>query len=155
RDNEERVRFLGYDPVQIKVLVFVLSAMIAALAGILFVPQVGIISPSSMGVVPSIEMVVWVAVGGRGTLLGAVLGALLVSYGRSYFSETYPDIWQIFLGLLFIGSVLLFPQGLAGALTALTRKMQRLLSRSQAPTNDDLGKEPLIKVAATHAEGRS
>ena len=86
RDNEDRVRFLGYDPVQIKVLIFALSAGIAALAGILFVPQVGIISPSSMGVVPSIEMVIWVAVGGRGTLVGAILGALLVSYGRSYFS---------------------------------------------------------------------
>jgi urea transport system permease protein len=153
RDSEDRARFLGYDPVHVKVLVFVLSAMIAALAGILFVPQVGIISPSSMGVVPSIEMVVWVAVGGRGTLLGAVLGALLVSYGRSYFSETYPDIWQIFLGILFIGSVLLFPQGLAGALTALFTRAQRLLSRSQAP--EDVGKESLIKVPATHAEGRS
>ncbi|BAL98352.1 urea ABC transporter permease subunit UrtC [Caldilinea aerophila] len=153
RDSEDRARFLGYDPVHVKVLVFVLSAMIAALAGILFVPQVGIISPSSMGVVPSIEMVVWVAVGGRGTLLGAVLGALLVSYGRSYFSETYPDIWQIFLGILFIGSVLLFPQGLAGALTALFTRAQRLLSRSQAP--EDVGKESLIKVTATHTEGRS
>jgi urea transport system permease protein len=116
RDNEDRVRFLGYDPVVIKILVFSLSAMIAALAGILFVPQVGIISPSSMGVVPSIEMVIWVAVGGRGTLIGAILGALLVGYGKSFFSETYPDIWQYFLGLLFVGSVLLFPQGLVGTL---------------------------------------
>lgn len=114
RDNEERVRFLGYDPAILKVVAFMLSAMIAALAGILFVPQVGIISPSSMGVVPSIEMVIWVAVGGRGTLIGAILGALLVNYGKSYFSETYPDIWQYFLGLLFVGTVLLFPHGLAG-----------------------------------------
>lgn len=115
RDNENRVRFLGYDPVVLKTLVFALSAMLAALAGMLFVPQVGIISPSSMGVVPSIEMVVWVAVGGRGTLVGAVLGALLVSYGRSLLSEAYPSIWQFFLGGLFVGSVLLFPEGVVGA----------------------------------------
>lgn len=115
RDNENRVRFLGYDPVVLKTLVFALSATLAALAGILFVPQVGIISPSSMGVVPSIEMVVWVAVGGRGTLLGAVVGALLVSYGRSLLSEAYPSIWQFFLGGLFVGSVLLFPEGVVGA----------------------------------------
>jgi urea transport system permease protein len=125
RDNENRVRFLGYDPVQIKVLVFVLSAVFAALAGILFVPQVGIISPSSMGVVPSIEMVIWVAVGGRGTLIGAVIGALVVSYGRSYFSESYPDIWQYFLGLLFVGSVLLFPQGIVGAIANLGGWLRR------------------------------
>ncbi len=81
--------FLGYNLVSIKVLVFALSAAIAAIAGILYVPQVGIISPSNMGVVPSIEIVVWVAVGGRGALLGAIIGALLVSYGRSYFSESY------------------------------------------------------------------
>lgn len=116
RDDENRVRFLGYDPVALKAIVFALSAVCAALAGILFVPQVGIISPSSMGVVPSIEMVIWVALGGRGTLIGAIVGALVVSYGRSYFSETYPNIWQYFLGLLFIGSVLLFPKGIVGAL---------------------------------------
>ncbi|WP_026369453.1 urea ABC transporter permease subunit UrtC [Kallotenue papyrolyticum] len=155
RDNEERVRFLGYDPVRLKVVVFVLSAMIAALAGILFVPQVGIISPSSMGVVPSIEMVVWVAVGGRGTLLGAVVGALLVSYGRSYFSESYPDIWQIFLGALFIGSVLLFPQGIVGNLAAFSRRVKGLLSRRPSPAGGEAGSEPLIQVTATHAEGRS
>ena len=126
RDNEDRVRFLGYDPVQIKVLIFALSAGIAALAGVLFVPQVGIISPSSMGVVPSIEMVIWVAVGGRGTLVGAILGALLVSYGRSYFSESYPDIWQYFQGALFIGSVLLFPQGIVGFIKDAPGKLRTL-----------------------------
>lgn len=127
RDNENRVRFLGYDPVLLKVIVFAISAVFAALAGILFVPQVGIISPSSMGVVPSIEMVIWVAVGGRGTLLGAVLGALVVSYGRSYFSETYPDIWQYFLGLLFIGSVVLFPKGIVGSVGDVTEALRRRL----------------------------
>lgn len=116
RDNENRVRFLGHDPVIIKVIVFALSAAIAAVAGILYVPQVGIISPTSMGVVPSIEMVVWVAAGGRGTLIGAVIGALAVSYARSFLSESFPDIWQIFLGALFIFTVLLFPKGLVGSI---------------------------------------
>jgi len=124
RDDESRVRFLGYNPVVIKTLVFSLSAMIAALAGILFVPQVGIISPSSMGVVPSIEMVVWVALGGRSTLMGAIVGALAVNYGKSFFSESYPDIWQTFLGLLFIGSVLFFPTGVLGALKSAWAKVR-------------------------------
>ncbi len=126
RDNENRVRFLGYNPVTIKVLVFALSAGIAALGGILFVPQVGIISPSSMGVVPSIEMVIWVAVGGRGALIGGVLGALLVNYGRSLISESYPNVWQFFLGALFVSCVLLFPQGLLGFAQSVLRKVQRV-----------------------------
>lgn len=116
RDDEARVRFLGYNPVKIKTLVFTLSAVIAALAGILFVPQVGIISPANMGVVPSIEMVIWVALGGRGTLVGAIVGALVVNYGRSYFSETHPEIWLYFLGFLFVAVVLLFPKGIVGTL---------------------------------------
>ena len=116
RDDEARVRFLGYNPVVIKTLIFTLSAAIAALAGILFVPQVGIISPANMSVVPSIEMVIWVALGGRGTLVGAIVGALMVNFGRSYFSENFPEIWQYFLGLLFIAVVLLFPAGVVGSL---------------------------------------
>ncbi len=131
RDNENRVRFLGYDPVVLKTLIFAISAMLAALAGMLFVPQVGIISPSSMGVVPSIEMVIWVAVGGRGTLIGAVLGALIVGYGRSWLSETYPAVWTFFLGGLFVGSVLLFPDGLIGA----SRKAWQRLSRRAKPAS--------------------
>jgi urea transport system permease protein len=154
RDNENRVRFLGYDPVLIKVLVFALSAVFAALAGILFVPQVGIISPSSMGVVPSIEMVIWVAVGGRGTLLGAVLGALVVSYGRSYFSEIYPDIWQYFLGLLFIGSVVLFPKGIVGSVSDLTEAIrQRLALRgANRPANVSAAVERAMTPISTGVE---
>jgi urea transport system permease protein len=122
--NEARVRFLGYDPVLIKTLVFVTSAAIAGLAGVLFVPQVGIISPSSMGVVPSIEMVIWVAIGGRGTLFGAIIGALAVSYARSYFSETYPEIWQYFFGLLFVIGVLFFKAGIVGTLLNLFNRLR-------------------------------
>ena len=116
RDDENRVRFSGYDPTTIKTLVFALSAALAGLAGALFVPQVGIISPAALGIVPSVEMAVWVAVGGRGTLVGAVLGALLVNSARSAFSEAYPETWQYFLGALFVGSVMLFPKGIIGSI---------------------------------------
>jgi urea transport system permease protein len=114
RDGENRTRFIGYNPVLVKTLVFSLSALFAGLAGALFIPQVGIISPSMMGIAPSIEMAVWVAVGGRGTLVGAVIGAILVNGAKSLLSETYPDAWLYLLGALFIGVVLFFPEGLLG-----------------------------------------
>ncbi|MFP4438113.1 MAG: urea ABC transporter permease subunit UrtC [Chloroflexaceae bacterium] len=114
RDDETRVRFLGYNPAILKTMVFGVSAGIAGLAGALFMPQVGIISPSVMGVVFSLEIVVWVAVGGRASLTGAVLGALLVNWTKSGLSENFPDFWQYFQGALFIGAVLLFPMGLVG-----------------------------------------
>ncbi|MFN8442388.1 MAG: urea ABC transporter permease subunit UrtC [Caldilineaceae bacterium] len=150
RDNENRVRFLGYNPVVLKTLVFALSATLAALAGMLFVPQVGIISPSSMGVVPSIEMVIWVAVGGRGTLIGAVIGAFLVSYARSWLSESYPSIWQFFQGLLFVGSVMLFPDGLLGALRSLFMRLKRgkrspLTSEERAAAAESMVTTPSAK----------
>ncbi len=126
--NEARVRFLGYNPVMIKTLIFAASAAIAALAGILYVPQVGIISPSNMGVVPSIEMVIWVAIGGRGTLLGGIIGALAVSYARSYFSETYPEIWQYFFGAIFVIGVIFFKAGIVGSVTNLINRLRVRLS---------------------------
>jgi len=125
RDDENRVRFLGYNPVTIKTLTFSLSAAMAGLAGALFVPQVGIISPAAMDVVPSIEMVIWVAVGGRATLVGAILGAILVNWGKSSFNDTYPDKWQYFLGALFIGTVLLFPEGVVGYIQKAVRWVKR------------------------------
>ena len=108
-----------------KVSVFALSAAIAGLAGALFVPQVGIISPSMMGILPSVEMAIWVAVGGRGTLVGAVIGALTVNFAKSYLSETFPEIWLYFLGALFIGAVLFFPQGIVGLLEKIGRKSEK------------------------------
>ena len=114
RDDENRVRFSGYNVVLIKALVFGISGAMAGLAGALFVPQVGIISPANLAVVPSIEMVVWVAVGGRATLSGAVLGAVLVGFAKSGLSESFPVVWQFFMGGLFIGSVVLFPSGVVG-----------------------------------------
>ena len=116
RDDENRVRFSGYDPAVLKTLVFSLSAGIAGVAGALFTPQVGIISPTMMSIVPSIEIAIWVAVGGRGALLGAVIGALVVNGAKSGLSESFPAVWQYFLGLLFIGAVLLFPSGIMGLL---------------------------------------
>lgn len=137
RDDEARVRFLGYDPVIIKTTTFALSAVIAGIGGALFVPQVGIISPSSLDVVLSVMMVIWVAVGGRGTLIGAVIGALLVNAGQSAFSERFPNIWQYFLGALFIGVVLLFPQGVVGTLHMGLNKLKRWVMPKRSLTTPE------------------
>jgi len=114
RDAENRVRFLGFDPARYQLFVLCLSAGLAGLAGMLYVLHVGIISPTAMGIVPSIEMVLWVALGGRGTLIGAVLGALAVNAAKSGFSETMPEGWLYLMGALFVIVVLLMPKGLAG-----------------------------------------
>jgi urea transport system permease protein len=116
RDDEDRVRFSGYNVALVKATVFAIACAMAGLAGALFVPQVGIISPANLGIVPSIEMVIWVAVGGRGTLSGAVVGAVLVGSAKSYLSESFPEFWSYLLGALFIGSVVLFPSGVVGTL---------------------------------------
>ncbi|TAK75360.1 MAG: urea ABC transporter permease subunit UrtC, partial [Aquabacterium sp.] len=114
RDKEDRVRFSGYDVSMFKVFTFCLSAAISAIGGAMFTLQVGFMSPSFVGIVPSIEMVIFAAVGGRMSLVGAVYGALLVNYGKTYFSETAPDLWLFLMSGLFIGVVMAFPNGLAG-----------------------------------------
>ena len=114
RDSEQRVLFSGYSPANYKLFVFVVSAALAGLAGMLYVPQVGIITPAQIGVLPSLEMVIWVAVGRRGTLLGAILGAVGVNLARSILTNHFPDLWPFFLGGLFVAVVLLFPDGLVG-----------------------------------------
>ncbi|MBD3880766.1 urea ABC transporter permease subunit UrtC [Phormidium tenue FACHB-886] len=114
RDDESRVRFSGYNPTGYKVLVFAVSAALAGLAGALFTLQTGIISPNSMNIAFSIEMVIWVAVGGRASLVGAVLGALIVNYAKSSLSEKFPDFWLFFQGGLFLLVVLLLPDGIVG-----------------------------------------
>jgi urea transport system permease protein len=114
RDGENRLRFLGYNPAVFKVFIYALSAAFAGIAGALFVLQVGIISPEMMGIIPSVEMVLWVAIGGRHSILGAALGAILTNSAKSFLSESYPDIWTFFLGGLFLLVVLYLPNGLAG-----------------------------------------
>ncbi len=125
RDGEDRVRFLGYDATRVKVVAFALSAGLAGLAGALFVPIVGIVSPADVGVVPSIEMVVWVAIGGRATLVGPIIGALVASYANTTLSEWYPDGWLYLQGALFVVAVVWAPRGLAG----LADKFRRLPRR--------------------------
>lgn len=114
RDGENRVRFIGYNPAIYQMVVFTISAGIAGIAGMLFVLHVGIISPSMLGIVPSIEMVLWVAIGGRGTLVGAALGAILMNWAKSEFSTAYPQGWLFFMGLLFVVVVVFMPKGVAG-----------------------------------------
>jgi len=114
RDGENRIRFSGYNPAGYKVFVYVISAGLAGLAGAIFVPQVGIISPAAMGIVPSIEMVIWVAIGGRGTLTGAIIGAVLVNMLKSLISESFPAVWSYFMGITFVVVVILMPLGLVG-----------------------------------------
>jgi urea transport system permease protein len=114
RDKEDRVRFSGYDVAMFKVFAFVLAAMLAAVGGAMFALQVGFMSPSFVGIVPSIEMVIFAAVGGRMSLVGAVWGTLLVSFGKTYFSETFPEAWLFLMAALFIGVTMAFPNGLAG-----------------------------------------
>ena len=119
RDSETRVVFSGYTPANYKLFVFVVAAALAGLAGMLYVPQVGIITPAQIGVLPSLEMVIWVAVGGRGSLAGAVLGAVSVNYGRSVLTNYFPELWPFILGGLFVAVVLLFPDGLVGIMHKL------------------------------------
>jgi urea transport system permease protein len=123
RDSESRVTFSGYTPWVYKLFVFVVAAGLAGLAGMLYVPQVGIITPAQIGVLPSLEVVIWVAVGGRGTLVGAILGAVAVNYGRSVLTNYFPEAWPFILGGLFVVVVTLFPDGLIGIIRKLsTRK---------------------------------
>nr|WP_088103197.1 urea ABC transporter permease subunit UrtC [Halalkalibacter urbisdiaboli] len=122
RDGENRLRFSGYDTSMFKVFIFAISAGIAGLAGMLFVMQVGIISPTMMGIVPSIEMILWVAIGGRGTLIGPVIGAIITNTAKTLFSESYPDIWLYFLGAVFVIVVVFLPGGLMSLFEKLKRR---------------------------------
>jgi urea transport system permease protein len=143
RDRENRLRFLGFSTTGFKVFVFAISGGLAGLAGALYVPQVGIITPGQMGVLPSLEVVVWVAVGGRGSLVGGPLGAVLVNGLRSFLTGTVPELWPFILGGLFIGVVLFFPDGIMG----LFERIKRLLFRERERTSNGVSaKDPLLKV---------
>ncbi len=114
RDAESRVMFLGYNPLHYKLFIWTLSAMLCAVAGALYVPQVGIINPGEMSTANSIEIAIWVAVGGRATLIGPVIGAAVVNLSKSFFTQAFPEYWLFFLGALFVAVTLWLPDGLVG-----------------------------------------
>ena len=130
RDCEQRVRFTGYSPANYKLFVFVISAGLAGIAGALYVPQVGIITPNQIGVLPSIEMAIWVAVGGRGTLIGAIVGAVGVNWIRSILTNHFPELWPFFLGGLFVAVVMFFPKGVVGIFSQVQSLVPRRKSKS-------------------------
>jgi len=136
RDQEERVRFLGYDPATIKTVTYVIAAVMAGIAGALFVPIVGIISPADVGVIPSIAFLIGVAIGGRATLLGPVLGALSVAIAQTSLASTFPSFWVYFQGLLFVLVIGFMPGGLASLPRLVSRLKQRNTEkRSTAPAS--------------------
>ncbi|HZE02538.1 MAG TPA: urea ABC transporter permease subunit UrtC [Pseudonocardiaceae bacterium] len=132
RDQEERIRFLGYDPANIKVVAYVLAAAMAGIAGALFVPIVGIISPASVGVVPSIAFLIGVAIGGRATLFGPAIGAIVVAWAQTALSESFPSFWSYFQGALFVLVITFLPAGLSSVnlLRALSPRGRRVGTRT-------------------------
>lgn len=157
RDKEERVRFSGYDVASFKIFVFCVGAAFAGIGGAMFTLQVGFMSPSLVGIVPSIEMVIFAAVGGRLSLLGAVYGALLVNFGKTYFSESFPELWLYLMGGLFIVVVMYFPNGLAGLwdshgkrwLARLKRKPQARVAEQPAARSVAANKRPAPELETT------
>lgn len=138
RDQENRVRFLGYDPANVKVVAFVIAAVFAAVGGALFVPIVGIISPADVGVVPSIGFLIGVAIGGRSSLLGPVLGSIAISWAQTGLSEAFPSFWSYFQGALFILVVAFMPGGLASVPGLLRRRTGRPVPKF-GPTSGPAG----------------
>ena len=154
RDDEVRLRFSGYNPTGYKVLVFAISAGLAGIAGALFTVQTGIISPKAMDIAFSIEMVIWVAVGGRATLSGAILGTLLVNFGKSFLSEQFPEVWLFFQGALFLIVVTVLPDGLVGWLQHQGFEQIRILFRRPryASTYPSLEQDPQVQLEKEELE---
>jgi urea transport system permease protein len=125
RDREDRVRFSGYDPALFKAFIFAVAAVFSAIGGALFTMQVGLASPSLVGIVPSVEMVIYAAVGGRLSLIGAVYGALLVGWAKTFFSENFVEYWPYFIGVLFVAVVMFLPEGLAGLVDSVRARFVR------------------------------
>ncbi|HEC75611.1 MAG TPA: urea ABC transporter permease subunit UrtC [Methylophaga aminisulfidivorans] len=146
KDKEDRVRFSGYDVSNFKIFIFCLSAVIAAIGGAMFTLQVGFMSPSFVGIVPSIEMVIFAAVGGRMSLIGVVYGTLIVNLGKTTFSETFPEVWLFLMGGLFIAVVMFFPNGLAGIYEKYASKIG-FLKRFQDSGNKPAGAAALEEKA--------
>ena len=134
RDREDRVRFSGYDVAMCRAFIFAFAAVLSGIGGALFVLQVGFMSPSLVGIIPSIEMVIFTAVGGRLSVIGAIAGCLLVNFGKTTFSEAYPDAWLYLMGSTFIAVVMFFPDGLAGILesnSTIKEKATKLFAKFQ------------------------
>ncbi|MEE1674651.1 urea ABC transporter permease subunit UrtC [Agarivorans aestuarii] len=146
RDSESRTRFIGYRVERFKLFVFVVSAMLAGVAGALYVPQVGIINPGEFAPLNSIESIVWVAVGGRGTLFGAVFGALLVNFGKSWFTGAFPELWLFFLGALFVVTTLWLPKGVVGLYGSIKAKLQE---RSATKASAVIPEKPAVTESKT------
>ncbi len=156
RDDESRVRFTGYNPTGFKVLVFAISAGLAGLGGALFTLQTGIISPKAMDIAFSIEMVIWVAVGGRATLVGAILGTLIVNFAKSLLSEKFPEIWLFFQGGLFLIVVTVLPDGFVGWLRSqMVERVQSLFGiRRQIITYPSLEEDPEVQQERENLEAK-
>ncbi|HEV2445805.1 MAG TPA: urea ABC transporter permease subunit UrtC [Candidatus Sulfopaludibacter sp.] len=143
RDGESRTRFLGYPVESFKLWLFVFSAVIAGIAGALYVPQIGIINPSEFAPINSIEAVIWVAVGGRGTLYGAIAGAAVVNYAKTYLTGALPEVWLYALGALFVLVTLFLPRGIAGLIPARKRPEKKIPNGEVGhPDAPPMGAEP-------------
>jgi urea transport system permease protein len=156
RDKEDRVRFSGYDVAMFRVFAFCFAAMLSAVGGAMFTLQVGFMSPSLVGIVPSIEMVIFAAVGGRMSLVGAVYGALLVNFGKTYFSESFPDLWLFLMAGMFLGVVLAFPDGLAGVYTQRVKPwLAKRFARREKASPPAVPGRPWRPRRPTHAIARA
>ena len=139
RDAESRTRFLGYRPERVKLFVWTLSAMMAGVAGALYVPQVGIINPGEFAPANSIEIVIWTAVGGRGTIVGPVIGAIVVNGGKSWFTGLFPEFWLFVLGAIFVLTTLFLPKGIVGSGGAWLQNLRsRRFARNEQTTETSL-----------------
>ena len=153
RDKEDRVRFSGYDVANFKIFAFCLAAAFSAIGGAMFTLQVGFMSPTLVGIVPSIEMVIYTAVGGRLSIFGAVYGTLLVNWAKTTFSETFPELWLFGLGALFIAVVLVFPNGLAGLYRSYLQPfVDRLIGVKKTDEEDETPIDAMPEAAARPAE---
>jgi urea transport system permease protein len=147
RDREDRVRFLGYNPAVVKTFAFVVAAALAGAAGAIAAPIIGIVAPNQFGTLPSILMVCWVAVGGRGTLYGAIVGAILVNWGATSVSERWPDTWQYLQGLLFIVVVAFIPGGIVGLCKLIGQRLPSRRDADPLPSVVPAPVDPLAEAA--------
>ncbi|MBI1182201.1 MAG: urea ABC transporter permease subunit UrtC [Alphaproteobacteria bacterium] len=154
RDKEDRVRFSGYDVANFKIFIFCFAAALCAIGGAMFTLQVGFMSPSFVGIVPSIEMVIFCAVGGRLSLFGAVYGALLVNWAKTSLSESFPELWLFAMGGLFIAVVLAFPNGLAGVYDSVASRIgkRRAAAPEGAPDAPPAPSDLAVPAAAAHRQ---